>query len=152
MLQIRHAREEDVAEILAILETVNMHEVPSPEMPELDWRTFFVAHCDGRMVGAAGYKLLSTTEAKTTLMAVLPEFRRDGVGRALQTRRMEAALEKGARTLVTNADIPETIAWYKKHFGYVEIGRLKKLHPFGRLDVDEWTTLRTDLVTWSAAR
>ena len=56
--------------------------------------------------------------------------------------------KKGIKTLITNADIPETIAWYKKHFGYIEIGTLKKVHEFGRTDVDEWTTLKTDLLEW----
>ena len=33
----------------------------------------------------------------------------------------------GARSVVTNADRPQTIAWYKKHFGYVEIGESKTI-------------------------
>jgi len=145
---ITPAREEDVPVILEIMKTANMHYVPSPEMPELDWKCFFVAKIDGRFVGTAGYKVISKTEAKTTLMAVHPEFRKYGIGRALQERRMIALCERGIRTLTTNADIPETIEWYKKHFGYKETGKLKKIHEFGRPDIDEWTTLQTDLVEW----
>ena len=147
-VMIEIAREEDIPAILEIMKTANMHHVPSPEMPDLDWRCFFVAKMDGRIVGAAGYRITSRTEAKTTLMSVLPDFRKYGIGRALQTRRMRALCEQGIETLITNADIPETIEWYKKHFGYKEIGKLKKVHEFGRPDIDEWITLQTDLSEW----
>jgi ribosomal-protein-alanine N-acetyltransferase len=147
-ISIEPAREEDVPRILEIMKTANMHNVPSPEMPELDWKCFFIAIAEGKIIGAAGYKILSPTEAKTTLMVVHPEFRKHGIGRLLQERRMLAMSDQGIKTLITNADIPETIAWYKKYFGYREIGKLKKIHEFGRPDIDEWTTLETDLVEW----
>ena len=142
------AEEKDINYILQIMKYANMHNVPSPEMPELDWKCFVVAKMDGRIVGAAGYKITSRTEAKTTLMSVHPDFRKYGIGRALQARRMRALCEQGIKTLITNADIPETIEWYKKHFGYKEIGKLKKIHEFGRPDIDEWITLQTDLSEW----
>ena len=144
------AEEKDVPAILEIMKTANMHYVPSPEMPDLDWRCFFVAKVEGKIAGAAGYKILSATEAKTTLMVVHPDYRRFGMGKALQERRMRAMRDQGIKTLTTNADIPATIAWYKKHFGYREVGKIKKLHEFGRPDIDEWTTLRTDLEEWEA--
>jgi N-acetylglutamate synthase-like GNAT family acetyltransferase len=143
------ANEKDVPAILEVMRHANMHHVPSPEMPELDWKCFFVARADGKIVGAAGYKILSSTEAKTTLMAVDPEYRRHGIGKALQSLRMKALKEKGIKFLDTNADIPETIEWYKKYFGYTEIGKLKKIHEFGRPDINEWTTLRTDLDSYN---
>ena len=145
---IEPAREEDIPAILEIMKRANMHHVPSPEMPELDWKCFFVAKADGKIVGAAGYKIISEIEAKTTLMAVLPDFKRHGIGRMLQERRMLSVSKQGIRTLITNADIPETIEWYKRHFGYKEIGKLKKLHEFSRPDIGEWTTLQTDLSEW----
>lgn len=147
-LIIEPAKENDIPAIIKIMKTANMHYVPSREMPELDWRCFFVAKVEGRIVGAAGYKILSDTEAKTTLMVVHPEFKRHGIGRLLQEKRMFALCEQGIQTLITNTDIPETIAWYKKHFGYKEIGKLKKIHEFSRPDIDEWTTLQTDLSEW----
>lgn len=147
-ISIEPATERDLPLILEVMKTANMQDVPSPEMPELDWKCFFVARADGVVVGAAGYRVLSATEAKTTLLAVHPDYRRYGIGRALQERRMLTLAEKGIWTLTTNADIPETIAWYKKHFGYRETGKLKKLHDFGRPDIDEWTTLQTDLAKW----
>jgi len=148
-LPIEPAREEDVPEILEVMRTANMHHVPSAEMPDLDWRCFFVCRVEGRIAGAAGYRILSAERAKTTLMAVRPEYRELGIGRALQTRRMSELARRGIRTLTTNADIPETIAWYQRHFGYRVVGMLPKVHEFGRPDIDTWTTLETDLVQWS---
>lgn len=144
-LVIEPAKESDAAAILAIMATANMHYVPSEEMPDLDWRCFFIALYDGMLVGAAGYRITSPDSAKTTLMAVLPQYRKFGIGRALQLRRMQALREQGVKTLITNADLPETIAWYKKHFGYRETGKLKKVHEFGSKLIDEWTTLQTEL-------
>jgi len=146
---IRPARLEDVPAMLEVLKTVNMHHIPSVEMPELDYRCYFVAEVEGRIIGICGYKILSATEGKTTLLAVLPDYRRWGVGRALQVKRMRVLLDQGIRFLLTNADRPETITWYKKHFGYQEIGFLAKEHEFGLPNVHYWTTLKTDLIAWN---
>lgn len=141
----------DWPDILAVLETANMHHIPSPEVPEFDLACAFVARLAGRIVGVAGYKVLSAGSAKTTLLAVLPEARRHGIGRLLQERRMDALCALGIRTLSTNSDRPETIAWYEKHFGYRRVGRLAKLHPFGHVGIPEWTSLETDLTRWRKA-
>ena len=50
--------------------------------------------------------------------------------------------------MITNADRPDTIDWYKKHFGYEKVGSIPKEHEFGLPDVHEWTTLRTNLKEW----
>ena len=149
----------DLPAILEVMRFFNMHHVPSAEMPALDIDRFFVARLDGKIVGAAGYTMLSPTEGKTTLLGVNPELSGLGIGKALQIARLEAMYELGAQTVLTNADIPDTIAWYKKHCGYLEIGRLKKIHSFGLEHVDHWTTIRMDLVyymrereTWEARR
>lgn len=144
-IRIRYAQSSDTQEILNILAKYNMHHVPSLEMPELDHRFFFVAEDGDKLVGAAGYKLISPEKAKTTLMAVLPAYRGCGIGERLQLKRMQAARSLGCEILITNADRPKTIDWYKKKFRYKEVGKLKKLHCFGLKDVDEWTTLETDL-------
>ena len=151
-IRVRPATGVDRPAIFEVLATANMQHVPSPEMPEFDLVHAFVAEVDGQIPGLCGYAVLSPTEGKTTLLAVRPEFRGLGIGYALQVRRMEALLEKGVRTLTTNADRPETIAWYRKHFGYQQVGTLAKLHEFGHPDIDCWTTLRTDLRVWDAAR
>ena len=126
-IAIGSARETDMPAMLELLKSANMHHIPSEEMPEFDWRTCFVARSGDRLVGLAGYKVLSATEGKTTLMVVDPECRGRGTGLLLQAERLRAMARQGVQSVTTNADRPETIAWYKKHFGYAEIGRLKKI-------------------------
>jgi 3-keto-5-aminohexanoate cleavage enzyme len=146
---IRPARlPEDRDQMLGVLATVNMHHVPSLEMEDFDVGHWYVAESEGRVVGVAGYRLLGPPGApvgKTTLLAVDPGQRENGIGRALQELRMERMREAGATKVITNADRPETIAWYKRHFGYREVGRIEKLQEFGLPDVDRWTTLEADL-------
>jgi N-acetylglutamate synthase-like GNAT family acetyltransferase len=145
---IDKAKEADKARIFDLLKTANMHVIPSQEMPSLTYENYFVARIDDKIVGFCGYKVLSPTEAKTELMVVDPSVRGQGVGYKLQVRRMEDMFNKGIKSLITNTDLPETIEWYKKHFGYEEIGKLKKFHEFGDPCIHEWTTLRVDLVRW----
>lgn len=52
--------------ILAVMRHFNMHHVPSVEMEDLDLGCFFVARMQERIVGAAGYRILSATEGKTS--------------------------------------------------------------------------------------
>ena len=149
---IEKARPADLPAILEVMRFFNMHHVPSAEMPALDLDCFFVARLDGKIVGAGGYAMLSPTEGKTTLLGVNPELSGLGIGKALQVARLEAMYALGAQTVLTNADIPDTIAWYKKHFGYLEIGRLKKIHSFGLEHIDHWTTIRMDLAYYMRER
>ena len=58
---------------------------------------------------------------------------------------MRLMRDAGAVRVVTNADRPETIAWYERHFGYRRVGEVRKLHEFGLADVDRWTTLEASL-------
>jgi 3-keto-5-aminohexanoate cleavage enzyme len=146
---IRPARLPDDREpILAVLESANMHRVPSPEMDDFDVGEWFVAEVGGAVVGVAGYRILRDGPelvGKTTLLAVLPEQRELGIGRALQRLRMDLMRDAGATRVITNADRPETIAWYERHFGYRRVGEVEKLHEFGLPDVDRWTTLEAPL-------
>lgn len=145
---IRKATEADRVDILRIMEHWNMHHVPSEEMPELDISCFFIAEQEGRVVGASGYKILSTKEGKTTLLGVDPHINGKGIGRKLQLARMKAMYEQGAESLITNADRPRTISWYKELFAYEEIGSIPKVHSFGDDSVSHWTTLKTNLKTY----
>ena len=148
LFTIRPARAMDLPAMMEVLRSANMHYIPSPEMPELDLHCCCVAEVKSGVAGMSGYKILSAREAKTTLMAVLPEFRGWGIGRALQEWRMRELSRRGIQLLLTNADRPETIAWYKRHFGYREIGSLPKEHEFGHPDIFRWTTLEVDLNRW----
>jgi ribosomal-protein-alanine N-acetyltransferase len=139
---------EDRGAMLKVLSTVNMHHVPSPEMDDFDVGRWFVAEVDGRVVGVAGFRILRDADGpmgKTTLLAVYPDERTRGIGRALQSLRMELMRDAGATRVVTNADRPETIEWYRRHFGYRVVGEVEKLHEFGLPDVDRWTTLEAPL-------
>jgi len=134
--------------MFAVLEPANMHHVPSREMHGFELGRWYVAEDGSGIVGVAGFRLLrrdGELVGKTTLLAVLPDARGRGIGRALQELRMDLLREAGAARVVTNADRPETIAWYKRHFGYREVGRVRKLHEFGLPDVDHWTTLEAPL-------
>ena len=142
---IEKARAEHVEAIFRLLEMANMHHIPSAEMPELTFENYYVALADGQVVGFCGFKTLSDTEAKTELMVVDPKLRGHGVGLKLQQHRMHVMCRRGIKTLTTNSDLPETIQWYKTHFGYRQVGRLKKLHAFGCPDIDYWTTLQVEL-------
>lgn len=148
--KIRFGRPEDIPSIISLMEPYNMHHIPSPEMGELNYKFFLVAETKDRLIGAAGFAFLSDETGKTTLMAVHPDFTRCGIGRKLQRMRMEILAGFGCTRIITNADRPETVSWYKKHFGYREVGRLPKMHSFGRKDIPEWTTLEADLagISW----
>lgn len=144
-IKIRKANKQDRACILKVMESWNMHHVPSLEMEELDLSCFFVATVDAEIVGASGYKLLPNEKGKTTLLGVLPQFNNHGIGKLLQEERLKAMYEKGVRQVITNADRPSTIKWYKKNYGYHEIGRIKKNSSFGDDSIDFWTTIEMNL-------
>ncbi|MFZ5564167.1 MAG: GNAT family N-acetyltransferase [Thermodesulfobacteriota bacterium] len=151
-ITIRKAVEADKPKIFELLRQANMHHVPSPEMPALTFENYYVAEAGGVIAGFCGYKVLSPTTAKTELMVVDRTFRSRGVGNLLQEFRMQKMADAGIETLTTNTDLPPTIAWYKKHFGYKEVGTLKKIHEFGDPGIGFWTTLQVDLKAWAAAR
>lgn len=143
--QIRFAHPGEIPGIIELMRPYNMHHIPSPEMGALDYKCFIVAEQKGELIGAAGYTFLADNVGKTTLMAVRPDCARFGLGKELQTRRMQILRGLGCEKIITNADRPDTIAWYKRNFGYREIGKLPKIHSFGLDDVGEWTTLEADL-------
>ena len=149
---IEKAKEENRTDIFRLLKQANMHYIPSEEMPGLTYENYFVAKNDGNVVGFCGYKILSERYAKTELMAVDEQYRELGIGYALQVRRMEDMLNKGIHKVMTNADLPDSIHWYKKHFGYKQVNKLKKLHEFGDPNIDEWATLEVDLIKWNNER
>ena len=144
---IEVASEKYLDGIMAVLQTANMHHIPSKEMPELDLSKCFIAKSGGKVVGVSGYKMLPDGRGKTTLLAVLPEFQCHGIGYALHVRRIEAMESLGAERILTNADREESIEWYKRHFGYVVIGSLRKLHDFGA-PAGHWTTLEMSISKW----
>jgi len=146
---IRKAEEKDRLRIMELLEMANMHYIPSEEMPELTYDNYFIASVDGEIAGFCGFKILSEDKAKTELMVVDPKYRGLGIGIKLQAKRMQEMFDKGIKTLTTNSDIPATIGWYKKHFGYKKTGELNKIHEFGVPNIHKWTTLQVNLLEWN---
>jgi len=150
---IEKAQEKDVPSIFRILKQVNMHHIPSKAMPRLTLENYFVAkNKDEEVIGFSGYEILSKHLANTELMAVDEKYRGKSIGYLLQVRRMEDILSKGISLLTTNTDLPESIRWYKKHFGYKEVGQIKKKSKFSDPDIDEWTTLEVNLNQWNKER
>lgn len=145
---LRRAAASDLEDVMAVLETANFHHIPSEEMPEFDLSQCFVAEIDGRIVGVAGYTRIDEGRGKTTLMAVHPSARGQGIGLLLQGKRMSELKSLGCKSVVTNADRPEVVSWYEKHFGYRKIGSLQKQHEFGDPTIDHWTTMEADLSNW----
>ena len=145
LFKIRFALQSDIPLIISLMKFYNMHHIPSPEMGELDHKFFLVAEYKEKIIGAAGFTFLSSDIGKSTLLAVHPEFLQLGIGKKLQVMRMEILSGFGCNKIITNADRPETILWYKKHFNYKEIGKISKLNSFGHKDIHEWTTLESDL-------
>jgi N-acetylglutamate synthase-like GNAT family acetyltransferase len=77
-----------------------------------------VAIEDGRIVGFSHYKHMKKDTAKTTLLTVLPKYRRNGLGENLQLARMKEAYKKGYKKLITFCETPATVDWYIKRFNY----------------------------------
>jgi len=150
--KIRKAVPEDRDAMLHVLEHWNMHHIPSDEMPELDIAHFYVATVDNRVIGVSGYKLLTNNNGKTTLLAINPDFQGHDIGKQLHDARLQAMHQAGVCKVTSNCDDLKTITWYKKHYHYREVGKIKKHHAFGRVDVDAWTTLEMDLTAYMADR
>jgi ribosomal-protein-alanine N-acetyltransferase len=148
---IERAVESDIPEILKILDQWYMkpvmpsNDIPFPERSHIDVEKFFVARIAKKVVGVAGYIVNSDTEAETASLAVDKSHRGKGIGKALQIERMKKLWQIGIKTLRTETDRPETIAWYKKHFAYREVDRNPKKHDFSLPDVHEWMVLVCDL-------
>lgn len=142
---IEKASPHDRDEIIKILALWNMHHIPSSEAKEIDMSCFYVAKVYGKIVGTAGYELLTEDTGRTRLLGVYPDFKGSGIGKALQEKRLQAMFEAGISKVITSSDRPETIVWYKKYFSYKEVGTRKKTIPFGSFATDTWTILEMDL-------
>ncbi len=143
--KIRRARKADWERIISILEMCNFHHIGGTEMPSFPLSKCFVAVADDKVVGVAGYRELGGQIAKTTLLAVDPEYRGQKIGLDLHRTRQEFLKSRGVRTLYTNTDDERIVAWYQRHFGYVTTGeRIAKTESFGRRDRDEWINLKVE--------
>ena len=142
---VEKATPEDRLDIINVLTPWNLHKIPSPEAKEIDFDFFYVAKVLGKIVGVSGYMILSDSVGETRSLAVYPEFQGSGIGRALQDIRLEAMRKCGVKKVITYTDRVETITWYKKHYDYVQTGRVDKKSIHGLKDIDFWTKLELDL-------
>lgn len=135
---IRKALETDIDQILLVLRTYNFHVLAPREGHvldqdfgqeitvynsvseiKLDWS--WVALIKNQIVGFANYKEENRSIAKTTIMTVLPEFRKLGIGQQLQLARMKEAHQQGYAKMITYCENKEVCAWYTKNFGYITL-------------------------------
>jgi len=142
---IERAVPNDREAILNVLEPWNMHRVPSPGVEDIDFSSFFVAKVAHKIVGVGGYQLLDATKAKTRLLAVYPELQGTGIGKALQDKRLEEMYKQGVKYVITDADRPETVLWYKKYYGYQEVKKQQKTTSHGLASAQFTTILELDL-------
>lgn len=149
---IELASPNDKDEIINVLKPWNMHRIPSAEAEKIDFKCFFVAKIANKIVGVAGYKLLSDDKGKTRLLAVYPELQGTGIGKALQDARLEAMFAVGVKTVLSYPDRTEMIVWYKKHYGYIEIGKRKKLSDHSLTNVNYTQVLELDLIKYMKNR
>jgi predicted N-acetyltransferase YhbS len=154
MIFIRKMAEADMVAVMNILAQWNMaprrpcREVPNPERSAINVANTFVACDDGTVVGVASYIEHSADLAETASLAVDPGYKGQGVGFRLQEARLREMAEKGFKTVRSETDRPETIAWYITRFGYRAIGSNPKKHSFSLPGVDTWTVLELDLETY----
>jgi N-acetylglutamate synthase-like GNAT family acetyltransferase len=150
-VEIRRMRTPDLDAVTAILALYHMApvapgpQVPDPERTGLDLDRTFVAVAGGGIVGVASFIVLGEGWAETASLAVHPDWRGKGVGERLQRARLAEMKALGIRHVRTEADRPETIAWYVRKFGYRIVGTAPKKHAFSLPDVASWTLLTLDL-------
>ncbi|MBI5394394.1 MAG: GNAT family N-acetyltransferase [Verrucomicrobia bacterium] len=149
---IRKMKEEDRARAVDLLAQWNMAPVQArdgmsvdPACAEVPLENTFVAEEDGRLVGVASYIVHASGGAETAFFAVDRAYRGRGIGEALQHARLKEMKARGIQRVRTEADRPDTIAWYLKKFPYRRIGTKKKITPYSLPDVDEWTVLVMEL-------
>ncbi len=114
-------------------------------MPSFPLSDCLVAVVDDVVRGVGGWRTLSDTEAKKTLLAVAPAWAHLGLGRRLQTARLGILREMGMRSVTTNTDDPRVAHWLERKHGFRKTGdTVPKEADFGNPDIDHWTTLRVD--------
>ena len=150
-VEIRTMRAEDLGRVVEILGCWGMAPVeasperPDPERSGLAVGRTLVASVRGRIIGVASYVIESPRFAVTESLAVDPAWLGRGIGERLHRARLDILLAQGIEKVRSEADRPQTIAWYVKHFGCRVVGTIPKKHAFGLEGVKEWTLLELDL-------
>lgn len=109
---------------------------------------YLVDEEDGEIIGYAGLRATpGGPDADIQTIALVPERRGEGRGRAMLRTLLTAAVERGAREvfLEVRADNPQAAGLYLSE-GFLELGR--RPHYYQPDDVDA-IVMRLDLRTWS---
>jgi len=96
---------------------------------KIDAGEVLIAEKDTIPVGYLRIEYLWSRVPYITLIRVLPEHRKEGVGKALLAF-LERALESAGHTVLlssSQADEPEPQAWHR-HVGFAECGRLEMIN------------------------
>jgi ElaA protein len=122
-LQVRRARADEIAACHDIRFRVFVGEQGVPPELELDEHeagaVHLIAHARGHVVGTARLRILGA-DAKAERVAVLPQYRKLGAGRALMQAIADEAAALGLARVVLNAQVP-VIPFYER-LGYVAEG------------------------------
>ena len=122
-VDVQRARADDMPLCMEIRRKVFIEEQGVPEAEELDdldaHCLFWIARISGRPVGTARMRTLAG-DAKVERVAVLPEARRCGVGRALMAAVEDWALSRGLDAVALNAQ--ESAIPFYRTLGYAISG------------------------------
>jgi len=143
---IRRPSLNDWDQMLSILKKENFDNIGGEEMRDFPLKDCFIAVRGEEVIGLAGYKILDSNTAKTSLLAVKKEYREMGIGVTLQNSRIQYLRNKNIKVLYTNCDNEKVVSWNIRHFGFKKTGEIiAKTESFGRLDKDKWINLKLNL-------
>ena len=141
--KIRRPRLNDWEQMLSILKKENFDNIGGEEMRDFPLKDCFIATCGKEIIGLAGYKILDSNTAKTSLLAVKKKYRKMGIGILLQNTRIQHLRNKNIKVLYTNCDNEKVISWNMRHFGFERTGEtIAKTESYGLLDKNEWVNLK----------
>lgn len=146
-IEISSPQNSQYQDIMEVLESRNFHHIGTAEMPSFPLSDCLVALVDGTVRGVAGWRILSKTTAKTTLLAVHPDWAYLGLGRKLQSARLQFLRKHNIKSVTTNTDDVRVIRWLVKRHGFKPTGEtVDKVNDFGNPQVKFWTTLKLSLI------
>ena len=133
----------DWDQMLSILKKENFDNIGGEEMRDFPLKDCFIAVRGKEVIGLAGYKILDSNTAKTSLIAVKKQYREMGIGILLQNTRIQYLRNKNIKVLYTNCDNEKVISWNIRHFGFKKTGKtIAKTESYGLSDKDEWVSLK----------
>ncbi|MBI5958820.1 MAG: GNAT family N-acetyltransferase [Chloroflexi bacterium] len=91
-----------------------------------------IAAYDGQPIGYLRLEYLWSIIPYIAIIHVLPDYQRQGIGRAILAFVESEMLSRGCETLMSSSQVdePEPQAWHR-HMGFVECGILAGINPGG---------------------